>query len=69
LAFIADLTSALGYALPSVKSHEHAHSLIREYWHEMERRRSEGATLDGSITDLSAAGRRYAHRHGLTFTN
>jgi hypothetical protein len=69
LAFIADLTSALGHPLPGVESHEHAHGLIREYWHEMEHRRAEGSTLDGSITDLSPAGRRYAHRHGLTFTN
>lgn len=68
LAFIADLTHALGYEFPSVESHDHADGLIREYWREMERRRAEGEPLDGSITDLSPAGQRYARRHGLTFT-
>lgn len=68
LAFIADLTRALDYAFPSVESRDHADDLIREYWHEMERRRAGGEPLDGSITDLSLAGQRYARRHGLTFT-
>lgn len=68
LAFIADLTRALDYEFPSVESRDHADDLIREYWHEMERRRSAGEPLDGSITDLSPAGQRYARRHGLTFT-
>jgi hypothetical protein len=69
LAFIADLTSALGYAFPSVESHEHADGLIREYWREMERRRAEGEAFDGSIMDLSPAGQRYARRCGFIFTN
>ncbi|MGX5770481.1 hypothetical protein ACWKWN_06975 [Microbacterium trichothecenolyticum] len=69
MAFIADLTSALGYTFPSVESHDHANGLIREYWHEMERRRANGEPLGGSITELSPAGQRYARRHGLTFTN
>ncbi len=69
LAFIADLTRALDYEFPSVESHDHADGLIREYWHEMERRRTSGEPLDGSITDLSPAGQRYARRHGLTFTS
>ncbi|WJM16026.1 helix-turn-helix domain-containing protein [Microbacterium arborescens] len=69
LAFIGDLTRALDYEFPSVESREHANDLITEYWHEMERRRAEGEPLDGSITDLSPAGQRYARRHGLTFTD
>lgn len=68
MAFIADLTRALDYEFPSVESRDHAYDLIREYWHEMERRRAAGEPLDGSITDLSPAGQRYARRHGLTFT-
>lgn len=68
LAFIADLTRALDFEFPSVESRDHADDLIREYWHEMERRRAAGEPLDGSITDLSPAGQRYARRHGLTFT-
>jgi hypothetical protein len=67
-AFIADLTRALGYEFPSIESREHADGLIREYEHEMEPRRAAGEPLDGSITDLSPAGQRYARRHGLTFT-
>lgn len=69
LAFIADLTRALDYEFPGVESREHANGLIREYWREMERRRAEREPLDGSITDLSPAGQRYARSHGLTFTD
>jgi hypothetical protein len=68
LAFIADLTRALDYEFPSVESREHANDLITEYWHEMESRRARGVPLDGSLTDLSPAGQRYARRHGFTFT-
>ncbi|WP_434811850.1 helix-turn-helix domain-containing protein [Microbacterium sp. bgisy189] len=68
--FIDDLRSLLDIDDDViVDSIDDAHDLIRDYWQQIEHRRSRDESLHGRLDDLSPASQRYVREHGLLLDN